>query len=231
MNIYEIIASCLIAFPFHYAINAFMPELPEVETVRKGLEPYLVGHRVKQIKLNRPDLRFPIPVDIPRRAQGQKIIRLARHGKGLFWHFDTDLVLAWHLGMSGSFRAHHEKMKDKRAHDHIDIFTEEGAHIIYNDPRRFGYLIYPSPRVGIDPFDERYTLSAFSALLRNKQTPIKSALLDQTLVTGIGNIYACEALFQAGIHPARPAGSLKKRELEKLFTADCHYLSILINEY
>ncbi len=196
-----------------------MPELPEVETVRRGLLPYLEGKIIKRITLNRADLRGPIPKDIPTNAKGKRVTALDRHGKTMIWRLDGAPDLAWHLGMSGSFRAFHHGKPDAKAHDHVVVEMEDGGTLVYNDPRRFGALGYARDLPGIDPFEKTYTFAAFEKLFMDRKAPIKAALLDQSLITGIGNIYACEALFETHIHPARSASALKKEELKALFHA------------
>lgn len=197
-----------------------MPELPEVETVRRGLIPYTLGKTIKRITLNRPDLRAPIPADLPKRAQNQVVEAMDRHGKTMIWSLGNGVKLAWHLGMSGSFRAYHSGKPDTRTHDHVVIDMASGETLVFNDPRRFGALVYaPSAFKGLDPFHDDYREDALKCLIGGRETPIKSALLDQTLVTGIGNIYACEALFESRIHPARLANTLKDKELKTLQNA------------
>lgn len=197
-----------------------MPELPEVETVRRGLLPYIEGKIIKHVELHRPTLRFPIPADLPVRMRGKTITALRRHGKSMLWDIADEQSIVWHLGMSGSFRAYHNKTNDTRKHDHVRVDMDDGATLIFNDPRRFGALLYaPESFAGIDPFDVAYTFKNFRALFQGKKTPIKSALLDQRLITGIGNIYACEALFISHIDPRRAAGDLNESELKKLYGA------------
>lgn len=196
-----------------------MPELPEVETVKKGLEPFLVGQSLKLFQLNRPNLRFPIPPNIGQQSLNQTITHLSRHGKSMIWHFESAQPIIWHLGMSGSFRASLRKNAIEKKHDHVIMETNDGARIIFNDPRRFGALLYmPDHFKGIDPYSEAYTLGKLFPLFKPKQTPIKTALLDQTLITGIGNIYACEALFYAGIKPSTPCARISKARYDTLFS-------------
>lgn len=209
-----------------------MPELPEVETVRRGLEPALVGARLIGIDQRRPDLRFPFPDNFATRLLGRRIESLGRRAKYLLADLDDAQVLVMHLGMSGSFRIEtpHAEVgladpgiapKDA-AHDHVAFDLSTGARIIYNDPRRFGFMQLIARReladhvlfrnVGIEPLGNEFDGATLAALLAGKTTSLKAALLDQTLIAGLGNIYVCEALHRAGLSPRRSAGSLARRE-------------------
>lgn len=220
-----------------------MPELPEVETVRRGLAPALEGARIKSVRLNRADLRFVFPAGFARRLTGAEIGPLSRRGKYLLAPLSTGETLIAHLGMSGRFTVvtvddagkpgvfHHAQAVDP-AHDHVEL-TVDGrlgaARVIYNDPRRFGFMdLAPTPSLndcrhframGPEPLSDAFTPEAFNAALAARQTPIKSALLDQRIVAGIGNIYACEALFQAQISPRRRASSVAGQRGLRLFGA------------
>jgi formamidopyrimidine-DNA glycosylase len=202
-----------------------MPELPEVETVRRGLAPTLVGARIARVEQRRADLRFPFPPNFAARLAGRRILGLRRRAKYLLADLDGEETLVMHLGMSGSFRVddatpgrfHHAR--DKRpAHDHVAFDLEGGARVVYNDPRRFGFmLLLPAAELeahalfrglGVEPLgealDDRFLARAF----RGRAAPVKAALLDQRLVAGLGNIYVCEALHRAGISPRRAVKSL-----------------------
>lgn len=212
-----------------------MPELPEVETVRRGLQPVLEGALIESIKLNRADLRFPFPAEFAKRLQGQKIQSVSRRAKYLLIGLSDGSTLLSHLGMSGSFRT--ERPDDRStpgnfryergklaAHDHVVMklraATDQVTTIIYNDPRRFGFMDIVSPNglsenrflagLGIEPTGNEISGEAISRLFKNKQTPLKSALLDQRLIAGLGNIYVCEALWRSGLAPTRPAGSISQ---------------------
>jgi formamidopyrimidine-DNA glycosylase len=209
-----------------------MPELPEVETVRRGLQPSMKGRIIKAVELGRPDLRFPFPPDFAERIAGTRIKELARRAKFLLAHLDSGECLIMHLGMSGSFRiegndghsapgAFHYERSARRAHDHVIFHIEENGtetRVIYNDPRRFGFMdLVPSKQVqdhpffakmGIEPLGNALSGELLAKLLAGKATPIKAALLDQRVIAGLGNIYVCEALHLAGISPRRRAGSL-----------------------
>jgi len=211
-----------------------MPELPEVETVRRGLQPVMEGARIVKVEQNRADLRFPFPLDFRDRLEGSKILSVGRRAKYLLIHTDTGTVLIAHLGMSGSFRIENDTSDGKVpglfhtarsklvAHDHV-VFHLDTVHnlqvrIIYNDPRRFGFMLFCSEaelaghpmlaRLGVEPNGNFFDGVALGGLLRGRNTPLKAALLDQSLVAGLGNIYVCEALWRAGLSPRRPAGSI-----------------------
>lgn len=208
-----------------------MPELPEVETVRRGLQPALEGGTIGDVVLSRPDLRFPFPAGFANRLNGRRIEAVARRAKYLLLHLDDGLVLVAHLGMTGSFRIENDvvaadafqapRTKDAK-HDHAR-FTVRAADgrsvaVIYNDPRRFGFMTlidgpelaaHPLLRdLGTEPTGNALDGALLQGLFADKTTPLKAALLDQRLVAGLGNIYVCEALHRSGLSPQRPAGSL-----------------------
>jgi formamidopyrimidine-DNA glycosylase len=216
-----------------------MPELPEVETVRRGLAPVLEGRILGRVEARRPNLRFPFPDRFCERLQGAKIEHLDRRAKYLVAHLDTREALIMHLGMSGRFSVLDQagvKTFDDYAystggdpkHDHVVLHVEGGAQIIYNDPRRFGFMdIVASSdletckhfaNMGPEPLGNGFNAKVLATAFENKKSPIKAALLDQANVAGLGNIYVCEALFRSGIAPERHAGSLKRSEIEKLTT-------------
>ncbi len=214
-----------------------MPELPEVETVRRGLQPVMEGATVEGLVLNRPDLRFPFPEKLSERLQGQKIISLGRRAKYLLIEFEDGASLISHLGMSGSYRIepdlrfssgnrtedgfHYPRSKNT-AHDHVVFHLQTEAHgqrqVIYNDPRRFGFLLlcgageletHPSLKdLGIEPTGNSLSGAVLADLFRNKKITLKAALLDQRLIAGLGNIYVCEALWRSGLSPLRAAGDV-----------------------
>ena len=198
-----------------------MPELPEVETVRRGLEPVMAGARVEKLVLNRPDLRFAFPERFAERVAGQRIESLTRRAKYLLAELSSGETLLMHLGMSGSFRTsegiagedafHHPRGK-LAAHDHVifDLVTagNEPAQVIYNDPRRFGFMTlaeageretHPLLKdLGMEPTGNRLDGPWLAAAFAGKRTPLKAALLDQRIIAGLGNIYVCEALNRPG---------------------------------
>ena len=209
---------------------AGMPELPEVETVRRGLAPHLEGRRIARVQLNRPDLRFPFAPDFVARVQGQRVERLSRRAKFLQADLESGERLFMHLGMSGRFVLEGEQLGEfTHAHDadpkhhHVVMDTENGVRITYNDPRRFGFMElvgagepYRLDGLGPEPLSNEWSAPDLRARLRGKKTPIKLALLDQRVVAGLGNIYVCEALFRAGVSPGRGAGRLTVAETEAL---------------
>ncbi|WP_150523629.1 bifunctional DNA-formamidopyrimidine glycosylase/DNA-(apurinic or apyrimidinic site) lyase [Roseibium sediminis] len=210
-----------------------MPELPEVETVRRGLAPSMEGARIVKVDKNRPDLRFPFPLDFVKRLEGSTLAALSRRSKYLLADTDHGDVLVMHLGMSGSFRVEgdlpshtpgdfaHERSKDPK-HDHVifHLTTATGAseRVIYNDPRRFGFMtLIPRPelaghalfaKMGMEPLGNDLDGQRIADLFAGKKTPLKAALLDQRLIAGLGNIYVCEALWRTGLDPKRAAGTL-----------------------
>lgn len=208
-----------------------MPELPEVETVKRGLAPVMEGFVFEQVTLNRPDLRFPFDPNFIKRVQGQTLVKLARRAKFL----DAQLVsgdrLLMHLGMSGRFSINHADALGEFAHthnthpkhDHVIFQMSSAAQIVFNDPRRFGFMELIAPgetsrldRLGPEPLSNAFNAPALREALKGKKSKIKVALLDQNIVAGLGNIYVCEALFRAGISPRRAAGRLSVSEGEVL---------------
>ena len=206
-----------------------MPELPEVETVRRGLEPAMAGQRITEVLQRRPDLRFPFPENFAARLSGRRVTSVGRRAKYLLVDLDSDDVLIMHLGMSGSFRIedevtgffHHERSK-LAAHDHVVFRFENGARLTYNDPRRFGFMLlerradlpaHPLFRhIGIEPLGNELDGALIARAFRNKAAPLKAALLDQSLIAGLGNIYVCEALHRAGLSPRRAAGTIVRQD-------------------
>jgi formamidopyrimidine-DNA glycosylase len=217
-----------------------MPELPEVETVRRGLEPSLAGALLARVEARRPDLRFPLPADFAARLTGRRVGVLERRGKYLLAALDGGETLLIHLGMTGRFvvetgevarrpGAHALAAAADPRHAHVVFETAAGARITYFDARRFGFmdLIAPGGRedhprlagMGPEPlggdFDAAYLARAFAG----RRQGVKSLILDQRIVAGIGNIYACEALYMARISPLAPAGALKRARLQRLAPA------------
>jgi formamidopyrimidine-DNA glycosylase len=210
-----------------------MPELPEVETVRRGLQPAMEGFRIDRLELRRPDLRFPFPADFAARLQGRIITSLGRRAKYLLADLDSGDVLLMHLGMSGSFRvvsdehnvmpgAFHHPRSDERAHDHVVLQMSSGASVIYNDPRRFGFMTIFARKdieqepflagLGPEPLGNEFDAAMLAAALAGKKVSLKAALLDQRVVAGLGNIYVCEALFRSQLSPRRLAATLSTRK-------------------
>ena len=206
-----------------------MPELPEVETVRRALVPVLEGRRIVRAIARRPDLRFALPDDFGQRLTGQRVVAVRRRAKFLLIELDDGTVLISHLGMSGSYRIHQNSAPPLEKHEHIVLLTDDGVEIRYNDPRRFGFMVLVDAAdvashamlagLGPEPLGDGFDAATLSAALKNRQTPIKSALLDQSVVAGLGNIYVAEALFRAGVSPKRKAASVAGRRAARLVPA------------
>lgn len=202
-----------------------MPELPEVETIKTALEKSIGNCIIKRAIINNPNLRQKVPNDLHLKIQNSKIVKYQRRAKYIIINLDNGLSLIWHMGMSGKILIYDKQPEEINRHDHIIIETSNGF-MIYNDPRRFGLLTYTSTyniekhklfeRIGPEPFDDKFCGKYLFNKLRNKTVPIKAAILDQHNVVGIGNIYASEALFLAGIHPLKPANKLTLKECNKL---------------
>jgi formamidopyrimidine-DNA glycosylase len=212
-----------------------MPELPEVETVRRGLQSAMEGAKIVKAEVRRKDLRFPFQKDFVARLEGQTVTGLGRRAKYLMADLSSGDVLVMHLGMSGSFRVvnddhghtpgqfHHPRTED-RAHDHVVFHMSSGAAIVFNDPRRFGYMkvirrraIEEEPLLkdlGPEPLGNEFDADMLARSCANKKTSLKAALLDQRVVAGLGNIYVCEALFRAHLSPRRLAATLATKKGE-----------------
>lgn len=202
-----------------------MPELPEVETVRRGLAPVMEGEMIAQADINRPDLRWPFPPGMAARLTGAQVIALRRRSKYLLADLDTRETLLIHLGMSGRMlvsgdplgRFVHEH-PPRQKHDHVVLHLGNGARITFNDPRRFGAMDLMDTAtadehkllsvLGPEPLGNGFHEAHLVAAFEGRNTPVKSALLDQRIIAGLGNIYVCEALFRAGISPKRKAGKV-----------------------
>ncbi|WP_417494025.1 bifunctional DNA-formamidopyrimidine glycosylase/DNA-(apurinic or apyrimidinic site) lyase [Maricaulis sp.] len=214
-----------------------MPELPEVETVRAGLIPAMQGRLIERVTLNRANLRFPFPEDMARRLGGRRIEQIDRRAKYLLLRLAEEETLLVHLGMSGRFSieagedaaqpgdfVHAAPANPK--HDHVVFEIEGGVTVRYNDPRRFGFmLIFPTDAedeqpnlagLGPEPTSNAFSGAALGEALAGKRTPVKSALLDQRVVAGLGNIYVCEALHRSGISPRREARTIPGVRAERL---------------
>lgn len=210
-----------------------MPELPEVETVRRGLAPAMEGKRILGADIRRPDLRWPFPHDMSARLTGARVDRLRRRSKYILADLDSAETLLIHLGMSGRMTVsgnapgvfvHAHSMPQK--HDHVVFDMEGGARVIFNDPRRFGAMdLIATSRIethpllaslGPEPLGNGFSGAYMASTFRGRKMPVKSALLDQKSVAGLGNIYVCEALNRAGINPGRAAGKISEERLERL---------------
>jgi len=193
-----------------------MPELPEVETVRVGLLPVLEGRKFTKVELRRGDLRVAFPMDFAKRLTGRRVVRLWRRAKYLLAELDRGETLVIHLGMSGRLSVGAE---GTGKHDHVLMQTDAPARIVFTDHRRFGLmtLIVTAKLdadklfngLGVEPLSGEFDAAYLARVLKGKKTPIKSALLDQRVIAGLGNIYVCEALFRAGISPRRLAAKVK----------------------
>jgi len=207
-----------------------MPELPEVETVMRGLAARLTGRVLTRAEVRRPDLRWPLPPRMELRLTGARVLSFRRRGKYFFARLDTGESLLVHLGMSGRMTISPATATPLPvAHEHIVLTTEDGWRAAFVDPRRFGAMdLLPTPEedrhkllagMGPEPLDANFTPALLSACLAGKQTPIKAALLDQSIVAGLGNIYVAEALFRARISPRRLAGSVAGSRAARLVPA------------
>jgi formamidopyrimidine-DNA glycosylase len=213
-----------------------MPELPEVETVRRGLEAAMDGERITRVEVRRPDLRWPLPKDFAQRLRGKRVTGVGRRAKYLLVDLSSGDVLVMHLGMSGSFhvflgreqrpdehlgRYYHERSKHL-AHDHVVFHLASGASVTFNDPRRFGSMklvaraeLEGEPLLrglGPEPLGNAFDAALLASACRGKKTSLKAALLDQRVVAGLGNIYVCEALHRAHLSPKRRASRLAERD-------------------
>lgn len=208
-----------------------MPELPEVETIRRGLVSVIEGRRIVAATARRPDLRFPLPADLSRRLAGVRVDLLRRRAKFILADLSSGETMLLHMGMSGRMLVapgpgdHPEPGK----HDHVIFDIEGGARVTFNDTRRFGILdLAPTPtlaahrflaNLGPEPLGNEFHAMGLIAALEGKRAAIKTALLDQRIVAGLGNIYVCEALHRTHIHPLRPAGEVSDAEATALVAA------------
>lgn len=206
-----------------------MPELPEVETVCRGLSEVMEGRVLTKVQQNRPDLRFPFPDDFVARLTGRRVIGMNRRAKYILVRLEGGDILIMHLGMSGRFTIehpeertvpgefHHGAGSAGGAHDHVVFDIDSGVRVVYTDPRRFGFMtLCPADTIdehplmghlGVEPMGNALTPDVLASALKGKRASLKAALLDQRIIAGVGNIYACEALFRARLSPRREAGS------------------------
>jgi formamidopyrimidine-DNA glycosylase len=199
-----------------------MPELPEVETTRRGIAPFVTGRVVTRVLLRRRDLRWPIPRAIRTKLPGQRIESVERRAKYLLLHTTAGSALL-HLGMSGSLRVT-DPAVPPRTHDHYDLLLDSGMALRFNDPRRFGCLLWQKPEethpllrdLGPEPLGEDFDGDGLWAVSRGRSAAVKTFLMDQSIVVGVGNIYASEALFAAGVHPNRAAGALSRARYARI---------------
>ncbi len=216
-----------------------MPELPEVETVRRGLAPAMEGRVITRAITRRADLRFPFPEKFAERISGARLVRLGRRAKYLVAELSTGEALVMHLGMTGRFTVFAPSGRKRpgefvhdtgggEKHDHVVFELDSGARVTFNDPRRFGFMdlwpvgdigVYPAfAEMGPEPVSNAFSAAHLATAFAGKKAPVKAALLDQRVVAGLGNIYVCEALFRSGISPKRLAGTISAPRLERLAT-------------
>jgi len=206
-----------------------MPELPEVETVRRGLSSALEGRCIERVILRRRNLRFQLPDDMGQRLTGRRVTTIGRRAKYLLFHIEGGDVLISHLGMSGSYRIFAKAPPMAGPHDHVEFQLEGGVTARYNDPRRFGFMDLTTSldlyghsmlsKLGPEPMSPGLDGRALATRLAGRGTPIKAALLDQSVIAGLGNIYVSEALFEAGLSPRRLARTIAGCRANKLAAA------------
>ncbi len=200
-----------------------MPELPEVETTRAGISPHIVNTRIESLRLHRRDLRWPVRPDLPGLVQGQRVAAVLRRGKFLILDLEQGALIL-HLGMSGSIRVTIPR-EQRRKHDHWEMLMVNGHVIRFNDPRRFGCLLWSAENwrehelltgLGPEPLDVAFDAAYLHSVSRRRRVAVKALIMNSRIVVGVGNIYATEALFRAGIRPSAMAGRLSYRRCEKL---------------
>ena len=200
-----------------------MPELPEVETTRAGIEPHILGSQVTDVIIRNRNLRWPVTSGLAGKLQGHKIQGVTRRGKYLLLTIDSGSVII-HLGMSGSLRMV-EATAPANKHDHVDIVFSNGQCLRFHDPRRFGCVLWTKDdplqhkllaSLGPEPLSDNFSAQHLFDLSRNKKVAVKNFIMDSKVIVGVGNIYASEALFRAGIHPKRAAGKVSRPRYEQL---------------
>lgn len=203
-----------------------MPELPEVETTRRGIEPWLVGRRIERLVVREPRLRWRVAPGLPARVQGATVRSVGRRAKYLLIGTDAG-TLIWHLGMSGSLRVL-DAGSPPLTHDHVDLVLDSGRCLRFNDPRRFGSLLFTAAdparhrllaALAAEPLSEQFDADALWRRARGRRASIKSFIMDSRIVVGVGNIYASEALFRAGIRPGLAAGRVSRPRMHALVEA------------
>jgi formamidopyrimidine-DNA glycosylase len=203
-----------------------MPELPEVETTRRGLAPLVVGRRIAALEVREPRLRWPVPARLDRLLAGRRIESVSRRAKYLLFGTDAGTLLV-HLGMSGGLRFHAQNAPPPGKHDHLDIRFSDGACLRYHDPRRFGSVHFAEEperhpllaELGPEPLSDAFTPEYLASRCRGRHVAIKPHLMNSRVVVGIGNIYASEALYRASIHPVRAAGRIARPRFDGLVAA------------
>jgi len=214
----------------HKQVLTQMPELPEVETTLRGIEPHLLNQRIFRVIVRDARLRWPVPAEV-KKAEGQRLVSLDRRGKYLLLQLEQGGLII-HLGMSGSLRILQESLTPEK-HDHVDVELENGVCLRFNDPRRFGAFLWVDGEMeshellrdlGPEPLSADFTADYLYERSRNRRVPIKNFIMNGHIVVGVGNIYASEALFMAGIHPQRAAGRVSRLRYEGLVAAICDVL-------
>jgi formamidopyrimidine-DNA glycosylase len=227
-----------------------MPELPEVETVKRGLEPHVLGRRIARVELRRKDLRFPFPKNFARRLEGARVDHLGRRAKYILASLSTGETLISHLGMTGRYTIfktdgkvatpgefYDDTAASKSAdgpHDHVVMHMEDGTRVVYSDPRRFGFMEIQEPGethkllrgIGVEPLGNELHPDLLAKAFTRKSAPLKAALLDQRIIAGLGNIYVCEVLYRARLSPRRKSSTIAKKS-ELLSTITRHVKDIL----
>ena len=202
-----------------------MPELPEVETSCRGIAPYCVGAEIKQLLVRQPRLRWPLDPELESQIKGEVILNVARRGKYILLQM-ADAALMIHLGMSGSLRVL-SRFEPPQKHDHVDLVLHDGTIIRFTDPRRFGSIILNNQgdnhpllhRLGVEPLSEAFSDEYFYLQCQRRKAPIKAVIMNSQIVVGVGNIYAQESLFQAGVDPRRPSNKIAPARLKRLRAA------------
>lgn len=201
-----------------------MPELPEVETVKRALEDRLLGHTIMEVEMRRPNLRWPMPDDMAERLRGKQIEGFSRRSKYIWAHLSGAENMLIHLGMSGRVLFEDAQSYEPKKHDHVLFYTDHDTLLVFCDPRRFGMIDVLkdttqnryTEHLGVEPLSSDLTAEYVVAKLKGKQVNMKAALMDQRIIAGLGNIYVCEALFRAGINPTMPSGKLSGKKIEQL---------------
>lgn len=203
-----------------------MPELPEVETTRRGIEPLVKGKRILKVRVHNPSLRWPVPVSLSDILSGQRVVNVDRRSKYLLLQMDQGTLIV-HLGMTGHLRML-TAAAERRKHDHVEICFEDGSCLCYNDARRFGAIFWTTDdplqharlrSLGPEPLGDDFNPDYLYSRSRDRRVAVKPFLMDAGVVVGVGNIYASEALFRAGIDPRRPAGKVSRRSFGQLVAA------------
>jgi len=218
--------------------NNTVPELPEVETTKRGISPHILGKTLRSVAIRQYQLRWPIPHELPNLITGRSLTAIKRRGKYLLFTFDNAITLLWHLGMSGSMRILKQPQSPGK-HDHVDMLFENGRLLRFHDPRRFGALLFTEEppeqhpllaRLGPEPLSTAFTPEYLFLRSRKRKIAVKAFIMDSHTVVGVGNIYANEALFRAGIHPLKGAARLSRDACQTLVISIQEILSNAIRQ-